>query len=102
MHKVVESGICWVSRWFTKLSSLRHLFRAVVSVAVGVANTVGGEEDPSKWDHSSLASTVTWKRKTKIAQFIPLTSNLGTLDGSVSVVIGTVVDMMSSEFFQQV
>ena len=102
MRKAVESGIHWVSRCFAKLSSLRHLFRAVVSIAVGVADTVGGEEDPSKWDHSSLASTATWKRKTKIAQFVPLTSSLGTLDGSVSVVIGTVVDITSSEFFKQV
>ena len=59
MHKAVESGIHWVSRCFAKLSSLHHLFREVVSVAVGVANTVGGEEDLLKWDHSSLASTAT-------------------------------------------
>ena len=93
MHNVVESGIHCVSRCLARLLSFHHLFDAVVSAAIGVADTAGEVEVPSKWDQSSLASTATWKRKEKMAQFVPLTSSLGMFDGRVSVVIGTAVDI---------
>ena len=94
MCNAVESGIHCVSRCFARLSSFHHLFNTVVSAAIGVADTAGEVEVPSKWDQSSLASTATWKQKEKMAQFVPLTSSLGTFDGRVSVVIGTAVDIL--------
>ena len=96
MCNVVESGIRCVSRCLARLSSFHHLFDAVVLAAVGVADTAGEVEVPSKWDQSSLASTATWKRKEKVAQFVPLTLSLGTFDGRVSVVIGTAVDILTN------
>ena len=98
MCNVVESGIHCVSRCLARLLSFRHLFDAVVSAAIGVTDMAGEVEVPLKWDQSSLASTVTWKQKEKMAQFIPLTSSLGTFDGRVLVVIGMAVDiLMNSE-----
>ena len=96
MHNVVESGICCVSRCLARLLSFHHLFDAVVSAAIGVADTAGEVVVPSKWDQSSLTSMATWKRKEKMAQFIPLTSSLGMFDGRVSVVIGMAVDISTN------
>ena len=82
------------SRCLARLLSFRHLFDAVVSAAVGVADTAGEVEVPLKWDQSSLASMATWKQKEKMAQFVPLTLSLGMFDGRVLVVIGMAVDIL--------
>jgi hypothetical protein len=58
-----------------------------------VVGEVGRGQDPSKYFHNSLASTATWKRNEKIAQLEPFKSSFGTLDGRVSVVTGTAIDI---------
>ena len=82
--------------------SLCHLFKVVVSVAVGIVGIVGRVEEPSNWNQSSLASTTTWKQKQKIVQFVSLMSSLSALNSRVSVVIGTVVDIANGELVSTV
>jgi hypothetical protein len=49
--------------------------------------------------HSCLASMATWKCKENIAQLVPLMSSLGMLVGRVSIVTGTVVDIVNIQLF---
>jgi hypothetical protein len=59
-----------------------------------VVGEVGRGQDPSKYFHNSLASTATWKCNEKIAQLEPFKSSFGTLDGRVSVVTRTAMDIV--------
>jgi hypothetical protein len=54
---------------------------------------VGYGDEPSKWPQKPLASTASWKRKTKIAQLLPEGSSLGMLVGRESESEAVVMDV---------
>ena len=60
---------------------------SVVEGAAGLSlglETLGHGVVPLKWPQKPFASTASWKRREKIAQFMPEASSFGTDDGRVS------------------
>jgi hypothetical protein len=72
-----------VSSDFADHSSLSHWVIAVVSVAVGAEGsaTIGLLTVPSRCPQNPLALTVSWKRKTKMAQLDLEASSFSTDEG---------------------
>src|SRR6266545_1847104 len=99
----IESGNFCVSNDFADRSFLFHWAFVAVSSVVGFAASAntGVGIDPSKCPQKPLASTASWNLKTKIAQFVPEASSLGTDDGRASESEAVVIVDMVSRFVVQ-